>query len=124
MSLGTKGAIAGALYVRAKEESASHDHTLTELQMQSFKATKRLIYSSAAKEALGKLMREIFLERAANKPARMSDPKNRELRNDRYVELFAEIVASSASGRRVPRGMTLFVSDEVKREYKALRTIK
>lgn len=124
MSLGTKGAVAGALYVRAKQESASHDDALTELQMLDFKATRKLIHRRSAKEALGELMQEVLDERRGRKPVRLSDPKNSELRNDEFVEIFAKIVAEAAEYVRVPRGMTLLISDEEKQEFKALRSLK
>lgn len=124
MSLGTKGAVAGALYVRAKQESASHDDALTELQMLDFKAIKKLTHRRSAKEALGELMKEVLDERRGRKPVRLSDPKNSELRNDAFVEIFAKIVAKAAEHIRVPRGMTLLITDEEKQEFKALRSLK
>ncbi|MDP3827663.1 MAG: hypothetical protein Q8Q74_14010, partial [Polaromonas sp.] len=63
-------------------------------------------------------------ERRGRKPVRLSDPKNSELRNDEYVEIFARIVAKAAEHIRVPRGMTLLITDEEKQEFKALRGLK
>lgn len=124
MTLGFKGAAVGALYVRAKEESAQQDSDIHELRKRVFNSLKRVTYSTAAKEALGELMQEVLDERAGRKPVRLSDPKNRDLRNDVYVEKMAEKVAERARGVKVPRGAEFLLSDEVKKDYKARRTLK
>jgi len=124
MTLGMKGAVVGALYVRAKNESDQQDADINELRNRVFQSHKRMAYRTAAKEALGELMEEVIEERAGRKPVRLSDPKNRDLRNDVYVEKMAAKVERSASGVPVPKGEVLLLSDETKKKFKALRTLK
>ncbi|MEO8022871.1 hypothetical protein [Polaromonas sp.] len=124
MTLGMKGAVAGALYVRAKEESAQQDADIQELREKVFASLKRVTYRRAAKEALGELMEEVLEELAGRKPVRLSDPKNSELRNHVYVEKMAEKVDRAALGVKVPRGQEFRLSDEVKAKFKASRQLK
>lgn len=125
MTFGMKGAAVGALYVRAKNESAEHDEAIGELRLQVFNSLKRVTYRRAAKEALGELMAEVIEERAGRKPVRLSDPKNRDLRNEVYVEKMAAKVANRvALGVAVPRGMEMLLTEEVKKDFKAKRILK
>lgn len=123
--LGAKAAAIVAMHQHIADERQDQANELHELRQRLFEAQKKATFREAAKDALAEMADEIKEEIDGYKPRRLSDPANRDLRNDWYVDRMQEKVNSNTYTKpKAPNGARVEISDELAKDFKSRKQLR
>lgn len=122
---GAKGMMVAQLKNAVEESADNQARILRDLRQRLFEASKREVIRRSGKEALVKLQEAMLDEIAGRTPVRLTAPDATALRNEFYIDTWAELVNSNgANVTRSPSGEVVVFPPEKIAELKANPQIK
>lgn len=123
--LGAKSAAIVAMHQHIADERQDQANELHALKQRLFEAQKKATFREAAKDALAEMAYEINSEVKGLKPRRLSDPANRDLRNDWYVDRMQEKVSKTiASNPRAADGTKIEITEDLAKDFKSRKQLR